>query len=55
MTAGRVHVRGNTGQVNANLIVTWPPGTPVADVEEAIKQAARDAIRRARTTTRERQ
>lgn len=43
-----------TGRVNAtaNVIATWDPDAPLADVEEAIKQAARSAIARARVVHR---
>lgn len=43
-----------TGRVNAtaNVIATWDDGAPVEYIEEAIKQAARDAIRRVREVTR---
>jgi hypothetical protein len=37
---------------SANVVVTWDPGTPLADVEEAIKDAARMAVRKARVAHR---
>ncbi len=57
MTRHRVNVGAtvpDTGSVrsSANVIVTWDPATPLADIEESIKQAARDAIRRARVVAR---
>lgn len=37
---------------SANVIVTWDPATPLADVEESIKAAARAAVQRARVVAR---
>lgn len=54
MSGGRVHAGGACGPAVASVIVTWPDGTGVDDVEEAVKAAAREAIRRARTTRRQR-
>lgn len=55
MTGGRVHTGHERAGAAASVIATWPAGTAIADIEEAVKQAARDAIRRARTATREHQ
>jgi len=52
MTAGRVHTSHELGGAAASVITTWPADTAIADIEEAIKAAARDAIRRARAATR---
>lgn len=32
----------------ADVLVTWDVGTPLADIEEAIKEAAREAVHRVR-------
>lgn len=51
MSGGRVHVGEALGGAMVSVIATWPEGTAIADIEEAVKKAARDAIRRARTAT----
>jgi hypothetical protein len=43
--SGRTHVSGHEGNAEAHLIVTWPDGATLADVEEATKKAARAAVR----------
>lgn len=53
MTRGRINVAAtvpDTGasKVSANVIVIWDDGTPVGDIEEAIKAAARKAVLRVR-------
>lgn len=55
MTAGRVHAGHDLGGAIASVIVTWPEDTAIGDIEESIKAAARDAIRRARVATRNNQ
>lgn len=51
MSAGRVHAGHQRAGASVSVIATWPDGTAIADIEEAVKAAARDAIRRARTAT----
>lgn len=53
MTRGRISVaetvpESGSLRANAHLIVTWDESTDPRDVEEAIKQSARSAIRRHR-------
>lgn len=48
----RLNVGARVAGAEVNVIATWPDGVDVADLEEAIKQAARAAITTARTRTR---
>lgn len=51
MTDGRVHTAAARAGADVHLITNWMTDTPIADIEEAIKAAARQAIRDARERT----
>lgn len=55
MNGGRVHTGTQIGTATVSVIATWGETAPMADVEEAIKAAAREAVTRARATRQERQ
>lgn len=44
----RLHVSAGVAGADAHVIVSWPAGARSADVEEAIKAAAREAVLHAR-------
>lgn len=48
MSAGRLHTGAELAGIAVSLIATWPEDAALNDVEEAVKTAARDAIRTAR-------
>lgn len=50
----RLHTAATLAGSEAHLIVTWPAGASCADIEEAIKGAAREAIIGARQRTEQR-
>ncbi len=52
VNAGATVPDTGSARSSANVIVTWDAATPIADVEESIKEAARAAIRRARVVAR---
>lgn len=47
----RVHTSQQVAGAAVDVIASWAPDTPVADIEEAIKAAARAAVVRARERT----
>lgn len=48
MADGRIHVFAGLGDIDVHVIVSWPAGTPIADIEETIKTSARAAVTQAR-------
>lgn len=49
---GRFNVAANDRHVSVNVLAVFDPGATIAEVEEAIKDAARKAILRAREDVR---
>lgn len=47
----RQHITSSVGHVEVHVIVLNPANAPLADVEEAIKGAARQSITQVRKTT----